>query len=64
MRTGGEHMDSYNSVNFVNSAKPFGCRGKDSSKKIKKSIAYGFHFDNLRAPRRPQGQQDSMLADR
>ncbi len=55
-------------MNFVNSVQGFElgwvAGKKIVRKKVKKSIAYGFHFDTLRAPRRPQGQQDSMLADR
>ena len=35
-----------------------------ASKKIKKSIASNNQFDRLPAPRRPQGLEDSMFADR
>jgi hypothetical protein len=31
---------------------------------FQKVIAIDFHFDNLRFPRRPQGRQDSMFANR
>jgi len=43
---------------------PLAALSISSSKKIKKSIASRFHFDRLPAPRRPQGQEDSMFADR
>jgi hypothetical protein len=33
-------------------------------KNFKKALAFYFASDSLRAPRRPEGRQDSMFADR